>query len=94
MHGHNSRAGRRALTTMIVPFMIVVGFAIVGALVASIALNPQNAHALVKSGLCGNMWTRTYAGANGHLQQTKYYLESNSTISAQTYAQDCHAQQG
>ena len=79
---------------MIVPFITVVGFAIAGVSVASIALDSRNAHALVRPGLCGLMMTDTYAGPDGNLMLTGYYLGSNTTICAKIYAQDCYAGEG
>ncbi|KAK5080803.1 hypothetical protein LTR24_008377 [Lithohypha guttulata] len=93
-HGHSPRAWRRSVTAMAMPLLIVVGFAVAGVLVASIALDPQQSHGLVQPGLCGLILGETFAGSDSDLMHTNYYFRSNTTSSAKTYAQQCYARQG
>ena len=72
---------------MAMPLLIVVGFAVAGVLVASIALDPQRSHGLVQPGLCGLILGRNFAGSDSDLMHTDYYFRSNTTSSAKTYAQ-------
>lgn len=93
-HGHSPRAWRRSVTVMAMPLLIVVGFAVAGVLVASVALDPQKSHGLVQPGLCGLILSGSFAGSDGDLMHTDYYFRSNTTSSAKTYAQQCYARQG
>ncbi|KAJ9602498.1 hypothetical protein H2200_013041 [Cladophialophora chaetospira] len=93
-HGHIPKARRRALITMIMPCVLIIGFAIAGVLIGSVALDPQKSHALVRPSLCGNMMVKFSAGSDGDIKLTPYYLHNNTTIRAKIYAQDCYVHEG
>lgn len=72
-HGHSPKARRRSVTVVAMPLLIVIGFAVTGILVASIALNPQRSHPLVQPGskLCGLISSGGLAGSDNNSMHEK-----------------------